>query len=398
MNILFLFISLPHIGESGVFTDLIKEFASNGHNVKVATPLKAGQGAERVDMESGIEVLRFKTDQLVGNKSMVKKGLAYLKLLYQYPHAIKKYFGKDKIDIIIGHSLPPELGLIIPKLKRHFSAKFYLMLCEFIWQDAVALGMFSKKHPICKYYNWLENRLIKHADYIGCPSQGNIDFAIKYHPWAESTKEMHILQYCQYPVVLSNTKNVDFRTKYNWEGKFVAIYGGSVNIAQSIENVINLAESCVNYEDIVFVIIGQGSQFDVIKQDVHKRQFHNITFMDYMPKNEYNELLRQCDVGIVSLNPKLQMPNIPSKTLGLFNLSKPILAAIDYSTDYGEFLENAGAGLWSYSGDTDGFKKNLLKLYNDRDLLEQMGRNGHEYYQNNLTPDKAYKTIMDHIK
>ena len=112
--------------------------------MKVATPLKPGQGVERVNVEAGIEVLRFKTDQLVGNKSMIKKGMAYLKLLYQYPRAIKKYFGKDKIDVIIGHSLPPELGLIIPKLKRHFSAKFYLMLCEFIWQDAVALGMFSK--------------------------------------------------------------------------------------------------------------------------------------------------------------------------------------------------------------------------------------------------------------
>ncbi len=396
MNILFLFISLPKLENTSIFSDLIKEFAKNGHNVKVATPLSGSDQPEGIRIEAGIEVLRFRTDQLTGNKSMIKKGLAYLKLLYQYPRAIKKYFGKEKIDVIIGHSLPPELGIIIPRLKRYFGAKFYLMLCEFIWQDAVALGMFSEKHPICWYYKWLERRLIKSADFIGCPSQGNIDFALRYHPWA-ATKDIHILHYCQNPVVLPSTPQVDFRKRYNWEEKLVAIYGGSINIAQSIENVINLADSCREYDDIVFVIVGKGSHFDPIKQEVADRNIPNIVFLDYMPKEEYDELLSQCDIGIVSLNAKLQMPNIPSKTIGLFNLSKPILAAIDYSTDYGRYLENAGGGLWSYSGDTEALKTNLLKLYNDRELLNQMGKSGRAFYEQNLTPDNSYNTIINHI-
>ena len=98
MNILFLFISLPKLENTSIFSDLIKEFAKNGHNVKVATPLSGSDQPEGIRIEAGIEVLRFRTDQLTGNKSMIKKGLAYLKLLYQYPRAIKKYFGKEKID------------------------------------------------------------------------------------------------------------------------------------------------------------------------------------------------------------------------------------------------------------------------------------------------------------
>lgn len=396
MNILFLFISLPNLEETGVFTDLIKEFVRNGHNVKVATPSHGKYNTDTIKIEAGVEILRFKTDKLIGNKSMIKKGLGYLKLLYQYPIAIIKHFKKEKIDIIIGHSLPPELGLIIPVLKRYFHAKFYLMLCEFIWQDAVSLGMLSKYNPICWYYRWLEHRLIKKAEYIGCPSQGNIDFAIRYHPWAKS-KKMHILRYCQDPIVLSNYGQIDFRAKYNWEDKFIAVYGGSVNIAQSIDNVVNLAECCKEYTDILFIIIGRGSHFDKIKQDAKERQIYNIVFMDFLPKKDYDSLLSQCDVGIVSLNAKLMMPNIPSKTIGLFNLSKPILAAIDYSTDYGKLLDESGGGLWSYSGDTESFKRNLLKLYTDRVLLKKMGDNGHKFYKNNFTPNQSYQTIMSHI-
>lgn len=396
MNILFLFISLNNLEEPGVFSDLIREFARQGHKVKVATPLQDSKGREGVRLEAGIEVLRFKTDQLTKNKSTIRKGIAYLKLIYQYPHAIKKYFGKEEFDLIVSHSLPPELGIIIPGLKRYYQAKFYLMLCEFIWQDAVSLGLLKKSNPICKYYNWLEDRIIRCADYIGCPSRGNIDFALRYHPWAKS-KDFRVLYYCEYPIRLGEMP-ADFRKRFKWGSKFIAIYGGSINIAQKIENIVNLAESCLSYKDIVFVIVGKGSHFEKVRDDAEKRGVNNIQFLDYMPQDDYLQLLKACDVGLVSLNEKLMMPNIPSKTLILFNLSKPIVAAIDHSTDYGVFLELAHAGLWSYSGDTEAFRNNLLQLYKSPELAKEMGENGNLFYRKNMTPDKAYQTIIDQIK
>ena len=90
MNILFLYISLGDLNSPGVFTDLIKEFAKHGHNVTVAAPARAGMKIG-LGEEAGIKTLRFKTDQLTANKSNIKKGLAYIKLIWQYPHSIKKY-------------------------------------------------------------------------------------------------------------------------------------------------------------------------------------------------------------------------------------------------------------------------------------------------------------------
>lgn len=394
MNILFLYISIGDLSQPGVFADLIKEFAKQGHNVTLAAPAKKGMPIG-LGNEAGIKTLRFKTDQLTANKSNIKKGLAYMKLIWQYPHAIKKYLGKEHFDVIIGHSLPPELGLIIPRLKKMFNARFYLQLCEFIWQDSVALGFYKESSVICKYYKWLEAKMIKAADYIGCPSQRNIDFALSFHPWA-ANKDIHVVNYCLYPVDYSSFSN-EFRVKHHLEDKFIAIYGGSINIAQKIENVIDLAESCVGYSDLVICIVGKGSKFEAIKQNALSRKLNNILFLDFMPKTEYMSLLTSCDVGLVSLNEKLQMPNIPSKTLTLFNMKKPIVASIDYSTDYGKFLENAGAGKWSYAGDTETFRDNLLALYKDRKLCRQMGENGYRFFLENMVPEKSYLTIMKHL-
>ena len=345
--------------------------------------------------EAGIRALRFKTNQLTANKSNIKKGLAYLKLIWQYPHNIRKYLGKEHFDYIIGHSLPPELGIIIPRLKRLFKAQFYLQLCEFLWQDSVALGFYKESSLICKYYKWQEAQLLKSADHIGCPSQRNIEFALSFHPWAVN-KEIHVVNYCLYPVDVTAFTS-DFRAMHGLEDKFIAIYGGSVNLAQKIDNVINLAESLQGIEDIVICIVGRGSKIEAIKHNAKVRGITNVLFLDFMPKEEYMSLLYSCDVGLVSLNEKLQMPNIPSKTLTLFNMHKPIIASIDHSTDYGKLLESINAGKWNYAGDTETFKNNLLALYNDRDLCKQMGENGYEYYINNMVPEKSYEVIMNHI-
>jgi glycosyltransferase involved in cell wall biosynthesis len=101
---------------------------------------------------------------------------------------------------------------------------------------------------------------------------------------------------------------------------------------------------------------------------------------------------------LVSLNEKLAIPNIPSKTLSYFNLSIPVVASIDRNTDYGQYLEEAKAGLWSYAGDTEKFKENIVTLYQNPSLRKQMGKNGYAFYMTNMLPIVGYQTIIEQIK
>lgn len=395
MNVLFLYISLPHLSENGVFIDLIKEFKCHGHNVKVVTPAKEKLPIG-LNHEAGIEVVRFKTDQLINNTSNVQKGIAYMKLSIQFPFSVFKYFWNEKFDLIIAHSLPAEIGLITKILKKRYNAKFYLMLCEYVWQDSVSLGFFKENSIICKYYKFLEKLTIKTADYIGSPSEGNINFTLKYYPWAIN-KNIHVLHYNQAPINIKLSRD-ELKSKFKLDGKFIVIYGGNMSIAQKIENVIDLAEACALYPDILFIFLGRGQDVDRAKEDVNKRSLKNVVFLDFMPKEDYHELLYICDVGLVSLNEKLAVPNIPSKTLSYFNLSIPVIASIDFVTDYGYYIEKAGAGLWSYAGDLEKFKHNLMAVYNSQELKTQLGKSGYNFYLKNMLPVKGYNVIMNMIQ
>lgn len=383
------------MSQNGVFVDLIKEFDKQGHDVKVVTPARKGDSVG-LSKEAGIDVVRFKAGQLTNNKSNIQKGIAYIKLIFQFPKAVKTYFADEKFDLIIAHSLPPEIGIIADRLKRMYSAKFYLMLCEYIWQDSVSLGFFSEKSLICRYYRYLEKKIVRVADYIGSPSQGNIDFTIKYYPFAKK-KNIRILHYTKAPLSIEPT-GADIEEKYGVNDKFIAIYGGNMSIAQKIENVIDLAQACIDYKDICFLLLGRGQDVEWSKEEVKKRGLTNIFFVDFLPQKEYLQLLSVCDVGIISLNERLVSPNIPSKTLDLFNLALPILASIDKNTDYGNYLDMAEAGLWSYAGDTDSFKENLLKFYNSHELRKKMGQNGLKFYENYMMPIHGYSTIIDQVK
>ncbi|MGB6681858.1 MAG: glycosyltransferase WbuB, partial [Candidatus Bathyarchaeia archaeon] len=112
---------------------------------------------------------------------------------------------------------------------------------------------------------------------------------------------------------------------------------------------------------------------------------------------EFKNLVHQCDIGLVNLNGKFTIPNFPSKALDYFEAQIPVLAAIDQNTDYGQFLDETKAGLWSITGDLDAYCRNFEQLLNNKALRKELGQNGRLYLERNLNVQKTYATIMKHF-
>ncbi|ADQ79106.1 glycosyl transferase group 1 [Paludibacter propionicigenes WB4] len=393
MNVLFLTIALPDLNNSSnMYGDLIQEYIKQGHKVYTVAP--TAKEKTHISVENKVEVLRVKTLTLFGVGN-VKKGIAYQMLIPQYLLAIKKYFSNIHVDLIICHTPPLEFALIMQVLKKKFKCSFYLLLRDYIWQDAVGLGIIKEKGIICRYYRYLEKKMYQLADGIGCMSQGNIEFVKYYYPDLNAAK-LHILDNFQSPQVKVE-KDDDLRTKYELKGKFVSVYGGNMGVSQKMENILALAQACMEYNDVIFLLIGNGTSFKKLKIRAQQIQLTNIKFYDFIPRDEYQKLMAQCNLGLISLNENLKIPNIPSKTISYFNMSIPILASIDYVTDYGELLESTNSGLWSYGGDLKTLKANFDKLYHSQDLRDEMGENGYHYYCKNMTAEYAYHKIMDFL-
>ena len=165
---------------------------------------------------------------------------------------------------------------------------------------------------------------------------------------------------------------------------------------QKLENVLALAKACeADCPDVAFLLVGKGTRQARIRRLIAEMNLKNAVLKDFVPYRDYQRLVAQCDVGLISLNERFTIPNIPSKTL---NLRLPVLASLDAATDYGKLLDEIGAGLWSPAGDIPAFKANFDRLYRDPALRRRMGENGRRYLETHMTDEIACDTILAQIR
>lgn len=236
---------------------------------------------------------------------------------------------------------------------------------------------------------------MKRADFIGCPTKGNVDFILKHYPNTDKLKFIVIpfWQRLNADVTIKDAKNNDPLLK----DKFVVVYGGSIGVAQRVERMVELADVTKDVKDIVYLILGKGAYLSVIQRKVEDLGLKNVIFKEFLPQGEYLSLLSSCDVGMIILHEKTGMPNFPSKTMGYLNMKVPILAALDYVTDFGSYLEDNHAGLWAHSDDIPALREKLLKYYNDKQFWNDTRENGYKLFKNELQPSNAYAKIINAV-
>jgi len=377
-----------------MFTSLVEEFKKNSNDVYVVAP-RQDEKATAISREKGIDILRVKTLPLK-NVSNWEKGVSNLLLPYQYRKAINKFYPNVKFDLIVLPTPPITLVNLAAFLKKRYRAKIYLMLRDIFPQNAIDLGFMKKDSFVYKYFRKKEKKLYQIADYIGCMSQGNIDYVLCHNPEILSSK-MHELKNFQYVYQGFGFDRNFLREKYKLTGKFVLVFGGNMGKPQQLENVLELAIRAMKYPDVLFLLLGEGTMMDRIASKIKELKITNIRIQNKIPKQEYQDLINVCDVGIISLHQDFTIPNIPSKTLDYFNVGLPVLASIDRATDYNTILDDINAGLWSYAGEHDQFFKNFEIIYLNSELRKQMGINGQNYHRTYLTPQVAYETVYKQI-
>ncbi|MER3318196.1 MAG: glycosyltransferase family 4 protein [Allomuricauda sp.] len=394
-KVLFLALGYPDVAKSTVlYTDLMQEFGEQGHEVLVVAPAyeKGNYGCR---VEGKVKVLRVKTLPLF-KVGAIKKGIANLLLPYQYKRAIRKNGDLD-FDLVILPTPPITLFSVALWLKAKTKAKTYLILRDIFPQNAVDLKMMKENGMFHRYFRKQELKLYQLADSIGCMSNANVSYVEQHNPTLDRAK-LHLLpNWEKIPAPVSMEGIEEVSAKLGVSDKFMAIFGGNLGKPQQLENIVRLAQSCADIDDIFFLILGSGTESERVRQLIAKNNLTNIKLVDRVPKKEYVQILAAADVGLISLHKRFTIPNFPSKVLTYFGLKKPVLASLDLSTDFGQMLDETKSGLWSEAGNIDAFKKNLMWLYNNREESIQMGENGYNYMKSHLTPEMAYKTIIENI-
>lgn len=395
MKVLFVLLGLPNEKKSGgMYGSLAEQFHKNGNEVTIIAPDEE-HTKNCIGKEREMRVVRVASKETQGVSNMFKKGIALATLPYFFKKAYKKYLTGEKFDWIVMPTPPITLSGFVKYLKKRTGAKFYLILRDIHPQSVWSIGLLHNKIE----YKFLDIKAkigYQTADLIGCMSQGNIDFIHKQYPGMKMGKAVLLYNW----VIEPPKTDVDplQRTRLGLDGKFVSLFGGNLGKGQRIENIVFLAEHYLEKKDIVFLIIAKGVEKERLKVIAKNKQLTNIRFLDFMPQKDYLSLIRSVDLGLVSINENYTVPTCPSKAVSYMAAGVPVFAMINPGNDYGQIIEDSGAGYWTVGADKERTLDLFDQIYNDVGLRQSMSRAGKQFFSENCTIMKAYETMINQMK
>lgn len=398
MNIIFLtLVRITNIEDRGIYTDLMREFRNEGHNIYIVSPHERKYKLETsLQNKDNVNYLNVKTLN-IQKTNIIEKGLATLLIEKQFKRAIQKHLNNVSFDVILYSTPPITLIDVIKYLKkRNPKAISYLLLKDIFPQNAVDLHIFSRKSIFYKFFRKKEIQLYKLSDYIGCMSPANVEYITKHNSFLNP----QIIEIAPNSIELSEKeKEIDrltIRKKYNLPIKTpILIYGGNIGKPQGIDYLISCLEVCKKEENLHIVIVGNGTDYEKLYHWYKKNNPNNTSIFKSLPKEDYDRLVRACDVGLIFLDHHFTIPNFPSRLLSYLEAELPILAATDINSDIGKIAEENHFGYWCESVKPSDFLEIIKKLF--KSDMKLMGENGFTFLRNNYMTSHTYSAIMKHI-
>lgn len=386
----------------GIYADLMRKFRNEGHQVVIVTPRerRSGEHTNLTEVD-GVKILGVRTLNLQ-KTSIIEKGVGQVLVESQFKNAIKKHLAGQSFDLIL-YSTPPItlIGAVRYLKKKNPQALNYLLLKDIFPQNAIDIGMMSKtgvKGFLYKHFRKQEKQLYKVSDFIGCMSPANVEYVLKHNPEIERQRvEVAPNSYeIQEPIVLTQEQRVTIRQKYNLPtDRPIFVYGGNLGRPQGIPFLIKCLDANSNRKDCHFLVVGNGTEFGRMENWYKENKPKNVSLYNRLPKEDYDQLVRACDVGLIFLDFRFSIPNYPSRLLPYLMEKKPIIAATDPNCDTGSIAEQNGYGFWCPSNDVAAFTGAVDKILQSD--LRQMGENGYKFFLNNYTVEHTYNTIMNHL-
>lgn len=399
MRVLYISITpIVDINVRGIYTDLLREFIKNGHQLTVFSPQPKTNALNAANEDLNIQYINVGSLTKVHPvRKIINYQLFSLKSILRF----NKLANEQKFDLVLYSTPPIQLKAFLKRIKSSSNAFFYLMLKDIFPQNAVDLGMIphSKLSVLLRYYYSMERELYQLSDTIGCMSQANVDFLIDRHPTTINKLEIlpNASDTSSIPSFNSNRQHLLGKYKIP-TNKTISIFGGNLGKPQGIDYIISVLELNETIKDSHIVIVGNGTEFNKLNEFFQSRTPQNSTLIKELSKIEFDELLFHCEIGLLFLDYRFTIPNFPSRILSYFEFAKPVLAATDEITDIRDLLTNESLGVWVPSNNPAMFIQELTNLINDENRRLSMGLKARKYLEKYWTSAIAYDIIVSNLE
>lgn len=310
------------------------------------------------------------------------------------------YYGLKAKDVncIYLASTPPIQGVLGACLKKIKKVPFVYNLQDIFPDSLAGTGLAKKGSILWKIGRVIENFTYKYADKIIVISE---DF--KRNIMAKGVPEDKIVVVYNW-VDQNAVVNVDrsenkLIAKYGIEpSKFYIEYSGNIGLTQNMDMLLDVMKELKDsHPEIGLILVGEGAYKKQVEEIVKRDSLSNVIMLPFQPYEDISHVFSLGDVGLIISKPGVGANSVPSKTWSIMSASRPVLANFD-ENEIKSILSDNSCGIFTKAGDKDAFKNAIIKLYENRDLCKEYGRNGREFVMQNLTREVGTQKYVDVIK
>ncbi|GAC1527636.1 MAG: glycosyltransferase family 4 protein [Chloroflexota bacterium] len=381
---------------SMLFTDLFRGLTQKSLQVTVLCGFPSKDGLDtvkhlpRCEVFDGIHIVRCGL-RLRGKRNLATRALAYGSFLV---HAGWKLLKTEGTPTILGGTDPPFTAAALWIFSRLRPLAYECIVLDLYPDGLVALGALSGSSYVTRLWRWFNVKGYRRASRIFVIARDSVGL-LQSRYGVDPSKVVYIPHWGTTEVEeLSPEERGPLITQLGLQEKFVVQYSGNMGLWHDIETFVRAANIVRDDDRVHFVFIGKGMRRTGAESLARSLGLNNMTWMDFLPRDELPKSLVSCDAALVSLRAGLEGIAVPSKLYGILAAGRAVIAQVPPHSEVAYAVEEAHCGIVVPPGDPEALADAIIRLADDPGLVQDMGRCARHAYLSRYTIEHAVDAYL----
>ena len=303
---------------------------------------------------------------------------------------IKKY------DVIIVTTIPPVLNGFFSTIAAKLTKSKLIYYCMDVNPEiGNKVSKDFKNYKLFKLLSKIDDWTCKNANLVLVHSQDMLKTLRKRNHGKKYNIEIMNNFSSQ---INKNYKNKKIFSLIKSKKKLKIIFTGNIGRFQGLETIIDAMGLIANRKDIELLIVGEGTKKKKLIEKAKSKKM-NVKFIDHQPIETVKYMIKNSDIGLVSLVPKIYKYSYPSKIATYLEQGIPIICVVEKESEIAKRMNSLSYGFNTQFGDKYSLANLFIELANNKQWKKKMSLNAlkafNKYYSSNVILKRWSKVVND---